>query len=377
MTLLESLQRATRESSGLSLRAELRALNSRPGDAWQHVFPPTFAKDRGDDSPPHLFIGPLPGGHYQLVILDTPQSFANRLEDALVSRYDLPKIQTTVGDEVLSSFSVPHRVFDAILRDSELDGQPFRKTEVGQALIGASAKMATAMFRYAPHVLLLGGWDSQGEAGGMGRKWARALSCEIVGLDALPAQAAGGRLDPLGIRSAVQVVGTAEEWQLAGPKDKGTTNPSSVGHSNVPPSIAARGALVRNIEVRGALSLTRLRRYSFPLDAGTNPLRDEAARTALAALAVSGVTDLLSGGLDLRSGAELAVSSLTWSVAGFESDEALTVTVESAREAYHGAIEQCRALGLEFGPTLSLQASEKLTALVKRSRALAPSDADD
>jgi len=72
------------------------------------------------------------------VLVDSVQSQANRLEEALLSAVrelviDLPYLTVDfAGKELagigeITSFDAPHRVYDAILRDSLLDGEPFMK----------------------------------------------------------------------------------------------------------------------------------------------------------------------------------------------------------------------------------------------------------
>jgi CRISPR-associated protein Csb1 len=75
------------------------------------------------------------------VLLDSVQAQANRLEDALQAAIDagrfasspIPLVQVDFSGEDLlnavgkiTSLQAPHRVADAILRDSLLDGQPHR-----------------------------------------------------------------------------------------------------------------------------------------------------------------------------------------------------------------------------------------------------------
>ncbi len=71
-----------------------------------------------------------------------------------------------------------------ILRDSELDGQPFRRSPRGKALDTVSPTNATALFELCPTALLFGMWDSHGPKGGLGPKFERAMVSEIVGVGA-------------------------------------------------------------------------------------------------------------------------------------------------------------------------------------------------
>lgn len=148
------------------------------------------------------------------VLLDSVQSQANRIEDALQQAIDegklaMPLIVVNFGDEVadvqrVTSLQAPHRAADAILRDSlaeEKDDKgrplPFRKSGVGKAITDSGLANATGLFRYCPHALFLGVWDSTGPKGGLGAKFARALVSEIVGIDAAFGVRTGSRIDPL------------------------------------------------------------------------------------------------------------------------------------------------------------------------------------
>src|SRR5262249_2819064 len=129
----------------------------------------------------------------------------------------------------VTSLQVPHRLADAILRDSELAGVPFRKSVKGRALSGVSAAHATAIFELCPTALVFGMWDSTGPKGGQGAKLERAMVSEIVGIGAEWHQdyrARGVRRDPLEVRAAVKVIKAADgRWSVAEPKAKGATEP--------------------------------------------------------------------------------------------------------------------------------------------------------
>ncbi len=150
------------------------------------------------------------------VLLDSVQSQANRIEDALQAAIDdgklsMPLIVVDFGDAVpdvqrVTSLQAPHRAADAILRDSLTDKEdekgkpvPFRKSDIGTAITNSSLANATGLFQYCPHALFLGIWDSTGPKGGLGAKFARALVSEIVGIEAAYGVRTGSRIDPLQI----------------------------------------------------------------------------------------------------------------------------------------------------------------------------------
>ena len=84
----------------------------------------------------------------------------------------------------ITSLEAPHRIADALLRDSLHDGKPFRKSEIGKRIDDVDNRNATALFELCPTALVFGMWDSTGPKGGLGAKFARAMVSQIVGLHA-------------------------------------------------------------------------------------------------------------------------------------------------------------------------------------------------
>jgi CRISPR-associated protein Csb1 len=304
------------------------------GGEGDKVFPPTFAgavyaieqrRVPGRDTP------------VTCVLLDSVQSQANRMELALQDAVDAGNIQLPLvevdfsehdptGDVEadakagrlidavgkVTSLQVPHRLADAILRDSELDGMPFRQSDTGKALNTVSIANATPLFELCPTALLFGMWDSTGPKGGLGPKFERALVSEIVGIGAEVGDLLRGvRRDPLEIRAAVKVQKHADgSWQVSDPKTKGVVAPSEINHSSVPyPKRRDQksddnyyaGATIEYAEQTTTLSLIGLRRLRFPVDGENDDPRDQAARTLLAALGLCGATLAFEAGVGLRS----------------------------------------------------------------------------
>ena len=114
------------------------------------------------------------------VILDSVQSQANRMEEALLRAYrkgDLlfPLIEMRLPDGVtgngrITTLEVPHRIADAIFRESELEGVDFRLSKVGKAFANSNIGNATGLLNYCPQALIFGIWDSTGSKGGLGNK---------------------------------------------------------------------------------------------------------------------------------------------------------------------------------------------------------------
>jgi CRISPR-associated protein Csb1 len=214
------------------------------------------------------------------------------------------RLVETVGR--ISTLQVPHRLADAILRDSELDGIPFRRSEIGRTLNTASVANATPLFELCPTALILGMWDSTGPKGGLGPKFERALVSEVVGIGAEwhdDYRARGVRRDPLGISKQVLVIQNEDRslLRVAEPKEKGSVRPSEINHSNVPFDSPNSGVTIEYAEQITTLSLICLRRLRFPSAGKISEATDRAARTVLAALGLCGATLAFEAGVDLRS----------------------------------------------------------------------------
>jgi CRISPR-associated protein Csb1 len=374
-----------------------------PGDK---IFPPTHAVDDRNKKPgaKYAFETRRIDGHdVTCVLIDSVQSQANRMEEALESLWadgsialpvvsvDFSKIAPEVGR--VTSLTAPHRIADAILRDSLLGGQLFRLSEIGKSFTDASTKNATALFKVCPTGLVFGLWDSTGPKGGRGTKFQRALVSEIVGINAVPGSKTESRIDPLNILKKFADIYVAadanERWTTDISKAKQENGapvkfgkegkPSEVNHGNVTPSIDSLGGGVTIDEARHTvvLSLASLRRLGFAAGA-------KEARTVLAALGLLAVFAAESRGHDLRSrcllvpkvGSALKLESVArdGSTTPFELD--LAGALELYKEAV-GKLPDGIAFDKPEGEALAeLQPSPKLADLVKKSRELAVAEAD-
>ncbi|MGA8391831.1 MAG: type I-U CRISPR-associated RAMP protein Csb1/Cas7u [Burkholderiaceae bacterium] len=376
--LYESLVSAAESASAITLRANLIPANAVPEDDKFFVLPPTYAEIG------HLASHVREDGTHEFILIESPQSWANRLEELL----DRPEvgvapIQVHAAGHTLSINQLPHRVFDALLRDSELEGQPFRETTLGQSLTQARADNATALLQSAPGTLLFGAWDSFAGARMGAAKWPAALSGQIMGFDALQTKKAGIRMDPLNIAkdaaTGFKSESRAETWTTEEAKakkdEKGKPIPvakaSEIGHGHILAELATKGAWVSRIELRSSLSLTRLRRYHFPVDGKTTPTADTAARTYLAALALWLMHTRLMAGLELRAGAELDATEAAFIVRKpLEGDVVLPLTAESVTQALVQATARAREAGFQFAQPAAFTASARLTKLIETSEAL-------
>lgn len=319
------------------------------------------------------------------VLLDSVQSQANRIEDALQDAIDnqrikMPLIVVAFGDTVpdvqrVTSLQAPHRAADAILRDSLINGTEFRKSDIGKAITDSSLANATNLYRYCPHALFLGVWDSTGPKGGLGAKFARALVSEIVGIDAIVGKKTSSRIDPLQVRRGAMVLKGKDSWKLADSDNaKGAVSPSEINHGNIPPDVAEGSVTIAYAEHTAVLSLPQLRRLHFPIDGQLDAARDDAARTVLAALALVGLTLSLERGADLRS------RCLLFPEAPIEFElletpgkpETFSLNSEQAIALLDSAVDAAAKLGLTWQTEpVTLTPSPELIALVKKSQQLA------
>ncbi|RBP38120.1 CRISPR-associated Csx4 family protein [Roseimicrobium gellanilyticum] len=323
------------------------------------------------------------------VVLDSVQAQANRMEEALQAALDAGKIKvpvlsvdfTGLGllDEVgrVTSLEAPHRVADAILRDSLHEGIAFRKSDLGKQLDAASLQNATPLYQLCPTALVFGIWDSTGPKGGLGAKFQRALTSEIIGVNAQVGKKTSSRIDPLGMRAAAKVIKKDGTYELASDKAPGAVSPSEVNHGNIPPDISNGGATIDYADQIIVLSLPALRRLRFPVDGKVTAERDTAARTVLVALALTSAALAAESGFDLRSRCLLwPTGPLTWELLKTpgQEPEKHVITSEVAIALLNEAVGQAEKLGLKWhGDPITLKPAPNLIALLKRSQEIAAS----
>jgi CRISPR-associated protein Csb1 len=338
---LDRLVRAAKEDAAIRTVRRLQPAGG-PGDK---IFPPTYPGDRTNDPPRHVFERRrIDGQNVLCVLIDSVQSQANRLEEALrtvreAGELAFPVIavdfSNTPLDDIgrITTLDAPHRVFDAIIRDSELNGKRFRDTEFGKQLVAAKIHNARALFELSPSALVFGAWNSTGEGGGLGAKFPRAVVSEIIGVgvaveaDSRTGQEkpsghrTGSRIDPLGIRSGIRIYKLPNgDWSLEASKptrelkEKDVkkdskapkeVKPSEVNHSNIRPTVTPLGVSVDYALHSFVLSLAALRRLRFTTHSGGASDTDNAARAALAALGLAAALAQDRGGYFLRSRCDL------------------------------------------------------------------------
>lgn len=366
-----------------------------PGDK---VFPPTYAVTSSHKyATEERRVGDKVS---EVVLLDSVASQANRAELALLEGWELgdlefpvPFVDFTIDDEVadigkLTVLEAPHRLADAIFRDSLLNDTLFRLSDIGRAITDAQPRNAAALFRYSPTGLLFGMWDSTGPKGGLGSKFQRAYVSEIVGLDAKVGRKVGSRLDPLQIEreaagrniyahSDPDQVWTLDASEAAAkkgkPEVKGDGRPSEINHGNVAPSIDAQagGVTISQAVQTTVISLAALRRLRF---AGHDRTAETAARTAVAALGVASIAYQHEMDHDLRSRC-LLIPDHPPRIELVGRDGSPAETVDIDKPVAKTLLDQAAAYAAEQGigwetEEIGLTPAPKLIELIKRSRAV-------
>lgn len=384
------------------------------------------------------------------VLLDSVQSQANRMEEALQQAVDDGRIKLPVievdftpyypGDDQnedmrlldpvgkVTSLQAPHRIADAILRDSMLNGTKFRDSDEGKRIGLVSLRNATPLFELCPTALLFGMWDSTGPKGGLGAKFERAIVSEIVGINAVFGVKTSSRIDPLQIMKDAgplyrrpdgqftldpsEAVDEMKQGKPTGkkllfrPNKKGQNvyhdpkddkypdqgRPSEANHGNVTPDIDFRkdqngnvirdengqpipvgGVTIESAEQTIVLSLPALRRLRFPVDGEQSAERDTAARTVLAALGLCAAALADDAGLDLRSRCLLyPEADLTWTLLDRKGGGEFTLDSDAAVDLFQQAVDDAKEAGLPWREEpLQLVPSPQLVKLVVKSQQLA------
>jgi CRISPR-associated protein Csb1 len=394
LTLTYDVLKSATAGSAAAFRLTLRLEAVSP-----KVFPPTY--EGGKYATEERFIE---GQKLPCVLLDSVPSQANRMELALQDaweggEFDLPVVSADFraaenpAVPKVTSLQAPHRIADAILRDSLLGKTKFRQSEIGKELEQLSPAHATPLLRYAPHCLVFGMWDSTGPRGGLGVKFSRAVVSEIVGVNAVPGVKTSSRIDPLNIRVNAGVLfkskdgWTLDEREAVKEKNKPVKlgkdgKPSEANHGNVTPSVGrdTGGFTIDFAEQTTVLSLPALRRLRFPARVGekSNPDADVAARTYIAALGLLGATLAVEAGYDLRSRCILrATSAVRWELLGRpgEDPRSFDLPKEAAVRLYKDALAAVRDTRLPVETKeIVLTPSDGLVTLVKRSMELAAAE---
>lgn len=370
------------------------------GGKGDKIFPPTYPGEGRNLQPRHVYEKRRVNGEdVWCVLVDSVQSQANRLEESLLAAISdgvpIPHVEvdfTEAGLEGISritSLDAPHRVYDAILRDSLYNGKGFMDSDVGERLAKAKAEDASALLEISPTALLFGAWHSTGQGGGLGAKFARSLVSEIVAVNVpvedvvvnprtgeIDVRTSGrrtsSRIDPLGVLRKVKVFRGADDWSTtkeAAGKNAKEVKPSEINHGNITPSVQPLGITCDYLEHSFVLSFAALRRLRFG-----GGVRDAAGRALVAALGLVALTEQDARGYALRSRCDLVCdgkAALEF-VRPDGSTEAVEIDRPQARALYQAAYDAALDAGFSLSPEpLRLTPQEKLVAIVKESQRLA------
>jgi len=365
------------------------------GGEGDKVFPPTYEGGKYAVEKRRIAGEKEP---VDCVLIDSVQSQANRMELALLDAWERERISLPVivvdftGNKMpkvlrITSLEAPHRIADALLRDSLHDGTLFRKSTLGKRLDDVDNRNATPLFELCPTTLIFGMWDSTGPKGGLGAKFQRAMVSEIVGINVIVGVKTSSRLDPAQIMRSAGPLYQAKDggWtldeKLAAKDKKGPIKlgkdgkPSEANHGNVTPSITDGGVTLASAVQTTVISLPALRRLRFPLNGKHTPAVDDAARTVLAALGLCAATLTREQGCDLRSRCHLvAASAYEWEMLDKPGDkpQSFGLTGEEAIKLFQNAVADAKKAGLPWmEKELTLTPSPELVALVKKSQELA------
>lgn len=382
------------------------------GGEGDKVFPPSYSVDGRAEHKYAVEERWVGEGKVSLtVLLDSVASQANRAELALLDGWERGELEFPVpfvdfsDDEGITDYEkltvleAPHRLADAIFRDSLFEGTLFRLSDVGRAITDATPRDAAALFRYSPTSLLFGMWDSTGPKGGSGSKFQRAIVSEIVGFDAKVGNKVGSRIDPLQIEKVFQTdrvfnnADPSEVWTDDvdhAEKDKGKPvyatrgstsgeagQPSKINHGNIVPSIdsLAGGVTISSALQTTVISFAALRRLKckgFAREAET------AMHTAVAALGVAAIAYLYEMDFDLRSRCLLLPTHPPkLELLGRDGSQSEGVNVNSAIAAQILVEAATHAAEVGIGwetEEIRLVPAPKLLKLIKRSRKLSATE---
>ena len=308
---------------GLRIDTELESLAGPGGPVKPAVYEGgKYQEDRRWAAPSDKEATPV-------IVIDNVPSQANRLEDALRRQRRSVQIPELVLDlselknlprhlpTRISSLQFPHRNADAYLRDSQLDGVDFVRTDLGRSILAATPEECGPLVSWFPQALLYGFWQSHLGKKREQTKHARAWVSEIVGWrpGSTDTRTLGLKGDPLNLNIEEPLTSNPDDrlhWEIGTPKKTAVEGGkkdklSEIGHGQVPfmrdGETAPASVSFVKVTQRATLSFAQLRRVALGSDWPAEA--NAAARALLVALGLHAHTLAFGRGFALRSGAEL------------------------------------------------------------------------
>lgn len=360
------------------------------GGEGDRVFPATYAQGKYATEKRRIVENGVKK-EVDCVLLNSVSSEANHAEEALLQgvkrgKIELPLIEVDFSEANqtlpkrlanLTSLEVPHRLADAILRDSVLsDGTRFSKSSYAEKWRVSNLWDATAIYELCPTALVFGMWGSPEKPGGLGAKFERAYVSEIVGVDIdPPSRRLGFRIDPIGASKDVGVKKSGDGFDVVDGNAKGAMRPSQLNHGNIIVDSANGGVRCQYAEQTTVISIGALRKLRFPATGSQKSDVDDAGRAVLAAIGLCAATFAAERGTSLRSRCHLwPVEPRIWQLLdkpGASPGEFM-LTGDEAAALLHEAVAAAKALGLGWMDTkLELKPAPELVQLIRKSQEVA------
>ena len=358
------------------------------GGEGDKVFPATYAGGRYATEKRRILDAAGQEREVDCVLLDSVQSQSNRAEEALKlaierNEIELPLIEVdfnAANDSLrspianLTSLDVPHRLADAILRDSELpDGTRFSKSDYAKKWGRSNLWNATAVYELCPTALVFGMWGSPEKPGGLGAKFERAFVSEIVAVDVEQVERRDGfRIDPLGSSKNVPLKPNEDGSFEVG---TGKLKPSELNHGNILFDSSNGGVRFRYAEQATVVSLGALRKLRFPVNGADSPSVNNAGRAVLAAIGLCAGVLASETGTSLRSRCHLwPVEERQWELLEKpgQSPRSFGLNGKEAAQLLKDAVDHAKRADLKWlEEKVLLKPSTELVELVRQSQELA------
>ena len=352
------------------------------GGEGDKLFPATYAEGKYATEKRRI---PGEAELVDCVLLNSVQSEANHAELALKDavdggEIDIPVIEVDLSKTAefrkplanLTSLDVPHRLADAILRDSVLgDGTRFQASVHAKSWSRANLWNATPVYELCPTALLFGMWGSPDKPGGLGSKFERAYVSEVVAVDITgPKDRFGFRIDPLEARNKILLKPSDGGFSISQGKDG--VKPSELNHGNILFESTNAGIRCRYAEQTTVISLGALRKLRFPKEMQNDAARDKAGRTVLAALGLCAAVLASERGTSLRSRCHLwPEAPRQWELLEVpgQAPRVFAISGEEAVALLGEAVAAAKAVGLGWmEEKLMLTPSPELLDLIQRSQ---------